>query len=95
MSFGNVSSAEDIVKTIGEYTSECKYTQNSTSSTPLTSNHSALAMLTMCIDTLAREIVRMKQKDFITVTTNESGECVLVSRQDEDHKILKVIWEKK
>lgn len=31
----------------------------------------------------------------ITVTTNEEGECVLVSRQDEDHKILKVIWEKK
>lgn len=31
----------------------------------------------------------------ITVTTNENGECVLVSRQDEDHKILKVIWEKK
>ena len=31
----------------------------------------------------------------ITVTTNEDGECVLVSRQDEDHKILKVIWEKK
>lgn len=30
----------------------------------------------------------------ITVTTNEDGECVLVSRQDEDHKILKVIWEK-
>lgn len=31
----------------------------------------------------------------VTVTTNEAGECVLVSRQDEDHKILKVIWEKK
>lgn len=31
----------------------------------------------------------------VVVTTNESGECVLVSRQDEDHKILKVIWEKK
>lgn len=31
----------------------------------------------------------------LTVTTNEDGECVLVSRQDEDHRILKVIWEKK
>lgn len=31
----------------------------------------------------------------VVVTTNEDGECVLVSRQDEDHKILKVIWEKK
>lgn len=31
----------------------------------------------------------------VVVTTNEDGECVLVSRQDEDHNILKVIWEKK
>lgn len=35
------------------------------------------------------------QQGEVTVTTNEAGECVLVSRQDEDHKILKVIWEKK
>lgn len=31
----------------------------------------------------------------VVVTTNENGECVLVSRQDGDHNILKVIWEKK
>lgn len=31
----------------------------------------------------------------VVVTTNEGGECILVSRQDEDHNILKVIWEKK
>lgn len=31
----------------------------------------------------------------VVVTTTEDGEVVLVSRQDEDHKILKVIWEKK
>ena len=31
----------------------------------------------------------------VVVTTNEDGECILVSRQDEDHNILKVIWEKK
>lgn len=36
-----------------------------------------------------------KEEGEITVTTNEEGECVLVSRQDEDRKILKVIWEKK
>ena len=31
----------------------------------------------------------------VVVTINESGECILVSRQDEDRKILEVIWEKK
>ena len=35
------------------------------------------------------------QRGEVFVTTNEDGECVLVSRQDEDHNILKVIWEKK
>lgn len=35
------------------------------------------------------------QRGEVFVATNEDGECVLVSRQDEDHNILKVIWEKK
>lgn len=38
---------------------------------------------------------KFSEQGEVTVTTNEAGECVLVSRQDEDHKILKVIWEKK
>lgn len=32
---------------------------------------------------------------FVTVTTTEDGRCVMVSRQDEDHRILKVLWEAK
>lgn len=53
------------------------------------------------LSTLVRFInfyLEKKSKDKegdVVVTTNEDGECVLVSRQDEDHKILKVIWEKK
>ena len=31
----------------------------------------------------------------VVVTKNSKEECVLLSVQDEDHKILKVIWEKK
>jgi len=31
----------------------------------------------------------------VTVTTTEEGRCVMVSRQDEDHRILKVLWEAK
>ena len=30
----------------------------------------------------------------LTVTTTEAGEAVLVSWQDEDHRILEVIWQK-
>ena len=33
--------------------------------------------------------LRKSKRNEITVTTNEDGECVLVSRQDEDHNILK------
>lgn len=32
---------------------------------------------------------------FVTVTTTEYGRCVMVSRQDEDRRILSVIWEAK
>lgn len=31
----------------------------------------------------------------LTVTTNESGEAVLVSWQDDEHQILEVVWERK
>ena len=30
----------------------------------------------------------------VVITTNEQGECVLVSRQDEEGRIIKVIWER-
>lgn len=35
------------------------------------------------------------EEGFVTVTTTEDGRCVMVSRQDEDHRILSVIWEAK
>lgn len=44
---------------------------------------------------LEKKMRDRKHEGDIVVTTNEGGECILVSRQDEDHKILKVIWEKK
>ena len=34
------------------------------------------------------------EKGLVTVTTTERGECVMVSRQDEEHQILEVIWQK-
>ena len=30
----------------------------------------------------------------VVVTCNEKRECVLVSRQDKDHKIISIIWKK-
>lgn len=33
------------------------------------------------------------EEGIFTVTTDETGRCVMVSRQDEDHRILSVIWE--
>ena len=44
---------------------------------------------------LDKASLKKSEEGEVVVTTNESGECILVSRQDEDHKILKVIWEKK
>lgn len=35
------------------------------------------------------------EDSFVTVTTTEDGRRVMVSRQDEDHRILKVLWEAK
>lgn len=35
------------------------------------------------------------EEGIVTVTTNDAGRCVMVSRQDEDHRILSVIWEAK
>lgn len=35
----------------------------------------------------------MEENKFVTVTTNDKGECILVSWQDDDHRILSVIWE--
>lgn len=53
-----------------------------------------LQVLTVLTNNLFN-VVSEEPEGYVTVTTNEAGECVLVSRQDEDHKILKVIWEKK
>lgn len=47
------------------------------------------------MNTKTMRVVDCYRKGNVVVTTNEVGEYVLVSRQDEDHKILKVIWEKK
>lgn len=47
------------------------------------------------LNTRTMKVVECWKKGEVVVTTNEAGECVLVSRQDEDHKILKIIWEKK
>lgn len=44
---------------------------------------------------LDKASLKKSEEGEVTVTTNEAGECILVSRQDEHHKILKVIWEKK
>ena len=35
------------------------------------------------------------EEGIVTVTTTEDGRCVMVSRQDEEHRILKVLWEAK
>ena len=35
------------------------------------------------------------EEGFVTITSTEDGRCVMVSRQDEDHRILKVLWEAK
>lgn len=35
------------------------------------------------------------EEGIVTVTTNDAGRCVMVSQQDEDHRILSVIWEAK
>ena len=51
----------------------------------------SLTVLTIILN----ELLDLEPIGEVVVTTNEDGECVLVSRQDEDHKILKVIWEKK
>ena len=47
------------------------------------------------LTTVLNELLDLEPVGEVVVTTNEDGECVLVSRQDEDHNILKVIWEKK
>ncbi len=36
----------------------------------------------------------MDEKGEVVVTLNEHGECILVSRQNEEHEILSIIWEK-
>ncbi|MBA8734197.1 hypothetical protein [Chromobacterium violaceum] len=36
-----------------------------------------------------------EQSGEVTITTNDRGECVAVTRQDEDGRILSVIWEAK
>ncbi len=33
------------------------------------------------------------EQGHVTVTTDDTGRCIMVSRQDEDHQILSVIWE--
>lgn len=42
-----------------------------------------------------KEIEKAKEAGKVVLTSTEDGELVAVTLQDEDHKILKVIWEKK
>ena len=42
----------------------------------------------------ARKVIKAVKIGEVVVTTNEAGECVAVTRQDEDGKILSVIWER-
>lgn len=34
------------------------------------------------------------REEFLTITSQPDGTVVLVSLQDEDHKILEILWEK-
>lgn len=34
------------------------------------------------------------REDYLTITSQLNGDVVLVSLQDENHKILEVLWEK-
>jgi hypothetical protein len=40
-------------------------------------------------------ITGRREDKFLTITTTEDGECVAVTWQDEDHRILKIVWDKK
>lgn len=42
----------------------------------------------------AFQVWKLTADRFLTVTTTEAGEAVLVSWQDEDHRILEVVWQK-
>lgn len=55
----------------------------------------AMCLISVINFYLKKKMKNETQQGEVVVTTNEDGECVLVSRQDEDHNILKVIWEKK
>jgi hypothetical protein len=47
-------------------------------------------------DALRAEVERLKQRfRQITFTTNDDGDLVLISEQDEDGQILRVMWERK
>lgn len=44
------------------------------------------------VQRLRAQIASIPQGE-VTITTNRDGDCVLVSRQDDEHRILSVIWE--
>lgn len=43
----------------------------------------------------AMKQIAEKNGIFLTVTENEFGDCLAVSWQDEEHKFLDLLWEKK
>lgn len=47
------------------------------------------------LDKKLKEIEKAKEVGEITLTSTEDGELVAVTRQDEEGRILKVIWSKK
>lgn len=50
-----------------------------------------LADLEVGTDLFARPVPA--EQGHVTVTTDDTGRCIMVSRQDDDHRILSVIWE--
>lgn len=42
----------------------------------------------------AKEIRDLREQGEVVVTTDSDGSVVLVSRQDDEHRILEIIWEK-
>lgn len=54
-----------------------------------------VAIVNFYLDKKLKEIEKAKEIGEIVLTSTEDGELVAVTRQDEEGRILKVIWSKK